>query len=51
MLTKKHFIATAKTIKELPKKQRKSTAEKFARQYAAENPRFDKAKFMKACGV
>ena len=51
MLTKKHFIATAKTVKELPKKQRKVVAEKFAQKYVAENPRFDRAKFLKACGV
>lgn len=49
--TKKHYIATAKIVKSLPKTQRKKTAEKFARQYAADNPRFDRARFMSACGV
>jgi len=51
MFTKKTFIATAKIVHKLPVKERKSTAERFARQYAKDNPRFDKSKFMKACGV
>ncbi len=51
MFSRKHYIATAKIVHELPVKQRKSTALKFAKQYEEDNPRFDRTKFMKACGA
>ena len=51
MFTRKHYIETAKVVKSLPAKSRKAAANKFAKQYAADNPRFDRAKFLKACGV
>lgn len=50
--TKKHFKAAAETIKAIedPEKRREH-ASIHADIYAKQNPRFDRAKFMKAAGV
>jgi hypothetical protein len=49
--TRRHFVDTAEMIKDMPKPQRAKWAMLWATKYAEDNPRFDKAKFMKACGV
>lgn len=51
MFTRQHYIAHAKIVKGLPSRQRKATANKFARMFAKDNPRFDRKRFMDACGV
>lgn len=50
-MTKKHFIMAAQNIAAMPKKQRKSHAEAWIKVCAASNPRFDKARFLAACGI
>ena len=49
--TRRHFVDTAEMIKSMPKSQRSKWAMAWAIKYAEDNPRFDRAKFMKACGV
>jgi hypothetical protein len=49
--TRRHFVDTAEMIKSMPKPQRAKWAMGWAIKYAEDNPRFDRAKFMKACGV
>ncbi len=58
MMSKKHYIEIAQAIKasEVPAtaETRKSIAElakRLANVFAADNPRFDRARFIKACGV
>lgn len=55
-MTKKHFIAFAAYIKSLPVKQygageRRDMAEMVAKIAAQDNPNFDRARFLKACGL
>jgi hypothetical protein len=51
-MTKKHFIPVAKMISELQdRKQAEYWAEWFADFFANYNPRFDRQKFLTACGV
>lgn len=51
-MSKKHFVAAAKDVAEIKgAKSRRAAAEILAKQFAAENPRFDRARFMAACGV
>ena len=50
-MTKKHFIMAAKIIAAMPASERKAHAESWIKVCAASNPRFDKAKFLAACGV
>ena len=51
-MTRKHFILIAKAIHSITDLE---TRAKFAREMAAEcaktNPRFDRARFLTACGV
>ena len=47
-MTRKHFKATAETIKAANDKR--EIAEGLAAIFAKENPRFDRARFMEACG-
>jgi hypothetical protein len=50
--TRKHFVATAQTVSAIQdEKERKKHAEIHADRYSKENPRFDRNKFMKACGI
>jgi hypothetical protein len=49
--TRKHFQMAADTIKALPEDKRKEHAEIHASMYAKQNPRFNRSKFMAACGV
>ena len=50
-MTKKHFIATANIIAKMDSKEGKRImAEHWAKEFAKENPHFDKARFFKACG-
>lgn len=52
MMTRKDFIAMASTIALIkPMADRKATAERNAEFCKKSNPRFDKAKFMAACGI
>ena len=50
-MTRKHFIAVAKIVSNQPESNRESLALDFVRMFQAENPRFDSARFLKACGV
>ena len=51
-MTKKHFIEQAKAIALIADlADRKRTAETFALTNAKANPRFDREKFLKACGI
>ncbi len=52
MSTKKHFIAAAAYVVTIPEKfWREETAHVLADVFARQNPRFDREKFLKACGV
>jgi hypothetical protein len=51
-MTKKHFVAMAKEISQMPDMaQRLTVAIAFCKVAASANPRFDQAKFLDACGV
>lgn len=51
-MTRKHFVAMAQTIAAMPdRKAADCTAQTFARIAASHNPRFDLARFRKACGL
>lgn len=56
-MTKKHFQIIAETIAAMPsfapnlRAQKESCARAFADRLARENPRFDRARFLAACGV
>lgn len=51
-MTRKHFIQMANIIKaNQDLSVRKQSAEDFARMAKQANPRFDKEKFLKACGI
>jgi hypothetical protein len=49
--TRRHFVEIAGLISKLPKKQRETEAERYCRAFQDDNPRFERARFMKACGV
>ena len=49
--TRRHYVDIARLVSKFPPKERKEETEKYCRLFAADNPRFDRAKFMKACGV
>ena len=52
MTTKKDFIAAAKTIAAITdKRERQSAANNFCNIFQNQNPRFDKTKFLSACGL
>jgi hypothetical protein len=52
MQTKKHFVAMAQLLSELPDhKHRRHLAIMNADNFAKENPRFDKNRFFRACGL
>lgn len=52
MATRKDYIATAKILAANPDEvMRAEQARHFADLYAADNPRFDRARFLAACGV
>lgn len=56
-MTKKHFEFIAATIAAMPghapslRAQKESCARSFADALTKENPRFDRARFLKACGL
>jgi hypothetical protein len=51
-MTKKHFVAMAREISQMPDMtQRLATAIAFSKVAQATNPRFDQAKFLDACKV
>ena len=51
-MTKKHFIAMAKEISQMPNMaERLTVAIAFCKVAASTNPRFDQSKFLDACGV
>jgi len=51
-MTRKTFITMAAAIAEIkPKNKRKQLAEFNAGEFAKSNPRFDRARFMAACGL
>jgi hypothetical protein len=52
MSTKKDFIAAAKVIKEISDITEKTiVCNNFIEIFSKQNPRFDSAKFSKACGL
>lgn len=52
MSTRKHFIAAAQAVSAIPDlRKRREMAEHHAKLFAAENPRFDRGRFLSACGV
>ncbi len=55
MLTKKHFEAVAQVLKAFPEgaptASQAKLAEAFADMFENENPRFERGRFLKACGV
>jgi hypothetical protein len=52
MSTRKHFIAVAATVSAIAdKNERQKQAEFQAQIFAADNPRFDKGRFLSACGL
>jgi hypothetical protein len=51
-MTKKHFVAMAKEIAQMPNMaERLTVAIAFCKVAAMVNPRFDQARFLTACGV
>ena len=50
MITKKHFEKIAESIKLIPYEQRYEVADAWAIMCAEMNRRFDREKFMSACG-
>jgi hypothetical protein len=51
-MTKKHFIAMAKEISQMPiLSERLTVAIAFCKVAQTTNPRFDRARFPEACGV
>ena len=55
MLTRQHFEAVAQVLKAFPEgaptASQAKLAEAFADMFEAENPRFERGRFLKACGV
>ena len=55
MLTRKHFVAVAQVLKAFPHgaptASQAKLAEAFADMFENENPRFERGRFLKACGV
>jgi hypothetical protein len=52
MYTRKDFRSVALTVSKIyPLAARNTEAEKWARKFAEENPRFNRGLFMEACGV
>jgi hypothetical protein len=47
--TRRHFQEIAALISKVPAAQRREEAERYANMFRADNPRFDKGKFMAAC--
>ena len=50
-MSRKHFVEIAKIVSNQPESGRQALALDFVRMFQAENPRFDPARFLKACGV
>lgn len=57
MHTKQTFVLVASILAQaskdcaIPSHTVKHIAEKFAAQFVTENPRFDRSRFIKACGI
>lgn len=52
MLTRKHFKSTAETLLKITDlKARRAVADEAVKYFTKENPRFDKARFLAACGL
>lgn len=49
-LEHRHFAFIAATIADMPRGLRSATAQHFASAFASSNPRFDRARFLTACG-
>jgi hypothetical protein len=50
-MTKKDYVHAASSIAKLPKARRKAMAEDLAKMFQSDNPRFDRSRFLAACGV
>lgn len=52
MMTRKHFAAIAAIVAQITvPNNRRETAHRFADWLKGDNPRFDRARFLAACGV
>jgi hypothetical protein len=51
MFTKQHFQALAKLLKETDANSKYQLAQDMAKLFSDDNPRFNSAKFFKACGI
>lgn len=51
MMTKKHYIKAAEIVKHVPGEYRLIVAEAFVTLFLGDNPRFNKNRFMEACGL
>jgi hypothetical protein len=51
MFTKRHFQAIADTIKNSDTESKAQLAQDLAELFQEDNPRFDSAKFFRACGI
>jgi hypothetical protein len=50
--TKQHFEDIAGLIKQIPSiSKRKAEAEKYCKKFKADNEKFNKTKFLNACGL
>lgn len=50
--TRRHFKDIAGLISQInPKAKRKEEAEKYCKMFKADNDRFDRGKFLQACGL
>ena len=47
----RHFAVVAGIIKDMPANQRQAVAEHFASGLRSANSKFNKARFLKACGI
>lgn len=50
-MSKKYFELAASILKQMPKVQQKVTFNAFAELFIRSNPKFDKQRFRKACGL
>lgn len=49
--TRQHYIDIAGLISKIEIFERAKQANEFVKKFAADNPAFDKEKFLKACGL
>lgn len=50
MFQKRHYEFIARALATIPQEARRAAAMEFAYRFASDNPRFDRERFMEACG-